>query len=234
MWVLGIETSGLAGSVALWRSDQSEPPQERSLATAGRRHAQTLVAEIAELTRAAAIRPAEIGLVTVSRGPGSFTGLRVGITCAKTAAYTIGCPVKAVDTFAVLATQIGGQHPGREIVVLDDAQRGEICWGRYVLSGDAWQLQDRLIIESRDRLASVFAGPTILVGPGTRKLTEPTAEWRLIDEPPSAGWVCRLGHGAWQKAGSDDMWQLTPHYIRPSAAEEKRAKAQAEKAALSE
>ncbi|HUQ68608.1 MAG TPA: tRNA (adenosine(37)-N6)-threonylcarbamoyltransferase complex dimerization subunit type 1 TsaB, partial [Planctomycetaceae bacterium] len=84
MNILSLETSGLTGSIAL---DRDGVVEQRELATAGRRHAQTLVAEMRDLLHAHGLRPADVNAVAVSIGPGSFTGLRVGVVCAKTFAY---------------------------------------------------------------------------------------------------------------------------------------------------
>ena len=85
MKILAIETSGFEGSIAL--SENSDVLAQRELARAGRRHAQTLVLEVAELLESHSLQPDQIDVVAVSHGPGSFTGLRVGVVFAKTFAW---------------------------------------------------------------------------------------------------------------------------------------------------
>jgi tRNA threonylcarbamoyladenosine biosynthesis protein TsaB len=78
--VLGIETSGLVGRVALCRG--TECLSEVCLEEAPRRHAQTLVSQIGALLSQAGKSVVDLDAIAVSVGPGSFTGLRVGVVCA--------------------------------------------------------------------------------------------------------------------------------------------------------
>src|SRR5687768_2419931 len=103
MLVLSIETSGTGGSIAL--VDDRACLAERSLSQAGRRHARTLVFELKQLLAEREVAPGDLGAVAVSIGPGSFTGLRVGVVCAKTLAYAVSTKLVAVDTFLAIAAQ---------------------------------------------------------------------------------------------------------------------------------
>src|SRR4051812_47674672 len=101
MLTLAIETSGPNGSVALSRDGALIDVQ--TLEREGRRHAQTLVVTIKSMFERAGLRAADCNVVGVSIGPGSFTGLRVGVVCAKTFAYATGAQVVAIDTFEAIA-----------------------------------------------------------------------------------------------------------------------------------
>ncbi|NQV27288.1 MAG: tRNA (adenosine(37)-N6)-threonylcarbamoyltransferase complex dimerization subunit type 1 TsaB [Rhodopirellula sp.] len=94
--ILAVDTSGMCGTLALRCG--GELLEERELEQTRRRHAQTLISEVQELLQAHHLAAADVGIVAVSQGPGSFTGLRVGIVFAKTLAYVTGCPIVAVDT----------------------------------------------------------------------------------------------------------------------------------------
>ena len=111
MLVLGIDTSGLEGSVALVRDGNCLA--ETSLNQLGRRHAQSLILEIGTLLEKHECTPRDVDVVAVSRGPGSFTGLRVGMVCAKTFAYATGCKFIAVDTFAAIAENVSEMSSSR-------------------------------------------------------------------------------------------------------------------------
>ena len=80
MIVLGIETSGRTGSVALLRDGALVA--ERTTETGGRRPAQALLVELAALFEEAKLAPGDCQAVALSIGPGSFTGLRIGVVCA--------------------------------------------------------------------------------------------------------------------------------------------------------
>ena len=102
MIVLALETSALAGSVALFHGDRLLVQRELD---STRRSAQTLAPALAELLAAAGLTPRDVRLVATTVGPGSFTGLRVGVTTAKTFAYAVGAEVLGLNTLEVIAAQ---------------------------------------------------------------------------------------------------------------------------------
>jgi tRNA threonylcarbamoyladenosine biosynthesis protein TsaB len=100
MWHLALETIGLAGSVALFKHGELVcqavlPPEIGS--------ARSLLPAIDQLCREHQVSPADLKLISLSFGPGSFTGLRVSVATAKTLAFALKIPVTAVDTLEVLA-----------------------------------------------------------------------------------------------------------------------------------
>src|SRR4051812_21138002 len=103
-----------------------------------RRSAQTLAPAIVELLAAQQIQPEEIRLVATTVGPGSFTGLRVGVTTAKTFAYAVSADVMGVSTLEAIAHSVPpdllGYQP-REIQAVIDAQRKELFLGRFRQEG---------------------------------------------------------------------------------------------------
>ncbi|MDP6108019.1 MAG: tRNA (adenosine(37)-N6)-threonylcarbamoyltransferase complex dimerization subunit type 1 TsaB, partial [Candidatus Brocadiia bacterium] len=126
--MLGIETSGERGSVALLRED--ELLAEHRFAQ-GYRHARNIMAGVADVVRSAGVDRGEIDAVGVTDGPGSFTGLRVGVTCAKTLAWLLGLPAVGVPTLDVLAQNVRPEEhldargrPVRTVCPLLDARRG--------------------------------------------------------------------------------------------------------------
>ncbi len=101
--VLAIETSQTAGSVALLESgrlvaEKQFAPHKRS--------AKTLAPAIDGIFQEANWQPSSLSLIIVVRGPGSFTGLRIGVTTAKMMSLALGCPVQSVLTNTVLAEQV--------------------------------------------------------------------------------------------------------------------------------
>src|SRR5690349_573125 len=100
-WLL-IETSGRVGKVGLARGGGVVRSADLD---ATRRHARDLTAAVDGLLRAEAIGPRDLAGVMVSLGPGSYTGLRVGVMAAKALAYATGCRLVPVGTFAAVAEQ---------------------------------------------------------------------------------------------------------------------------------
>lgn len=221
MLTLGVETSTGAGTLALLEGDKCLA--EQTLDRAGRRHAQTLVAEASELFRRFELRPADCRAVAVSIGPGSFTGLRVGVVFAKTFAYVTGCAVAAVNTFLAIAENAPDGFDSLHVV--EDAQRGELFAGEFHRTAEGrWEPAGSIIIVPADAWFDARTGADVLTGPGLKKLDRPVRCRTLGQESwmPRAEVVARLGRERIESGHADDLWTLEPFYLRKSAAEEKR------------
>lgn len=230
MLTLGIETSVRAGSVALCRDGQcltERPLDSHGSPPRRRRHAQALVAEIVERFRQCGRKPSDCDAVAVSLGPGSFTGLRVGVVCAKTLAYATGCSLAGIDTFLAIAENTPAEI--QSVFVIGDAQRGDLAVGRYIRRPDGWFERDGAvrIVHAEDWCRD--RRPTDLIsGPGLDKVADRlTGRCRILGpefRTPRAHIVARLGERAVQAGRADDPWTLEPFYLRKSAAEERREK----------
>ncbi len=219
--VLSIDTSGLAGSIALSRDGVLLG--ERQLAQAGRRHARTLIAEIANLFDACESESNQCTAIAISVGPGSFTGLRVGVVCAKTFAYATGCLLTPVDTFEAVAT--GVPDDVTEVAVIDLAQRGELFVGEYRRSADRWERVGVITIEPAEAWAAARKPDLRVVGPGMGRLRGslfPESACLPVEcDIPQARHVATIGTRQLLAGRTIDCWSLEPFYLRRSAAEEK-------------
>ena len=226
---LGVETSGMTGAVALRRDGLLV--ESVSLETSGRRHAQTLIAEVDALLRRAGQCAQDLNLIAVSIGPGSFTGLRVGVVFAKTLAYAIGCRLAAVDTLRAIAAACPTDVS--EVFVVSDAQRGDLFVGHYRLGNTAVgpvRVGD-IAIESTDLLCQRFRdiasdGSNIAIsGPAAATIPTSSSVGQLPAEfhQPRAEYIAQLGEQQMHFGDLVDPWQLEPFYLRRSAAEEKAA-----------
>ncbi len=222
MNLLAVETSGMVGSIALHR--EGLPVEERPIGAEGRRHARTLVADADRLMAEFELAPRDTHCVAVSIGPGSFTGLRVGIVFAKTFGWINKCPVVAVPTFDALAWQV--KSDSARVGVVGDAQRGEVFFAEYQKTGGEITTVSQVEIASVDSVRTKLSEDTVLIGPGLDryasefecfcKLADPTL-WR-----PAASSIAELGRAAFDTGNIADPWKLEPFYLRRSAAEEKR------------
>lgn len=218
---LGIDTSGQAGSIGLLRGDAVL--EERSLSATGRRHARTLVAEVRSMLRDHEAGPRDCELVAVSVGPGSFTGLRVGVVFAKTFGYLTGAPIAAVDTFAAIATN--SPEAVQRVWVLEDAQRGALFAGLYERGGDcAFTAVGSTEILTLEEVAARAGPEEFFSGPGVKRLSETLrSSSRCLPESyatPRGVVVAALGRKENKAGRTADPFALVPHYIRRSAAEE--------------
>ncbi|MES0199495.1 tRNA (adenosine(37)-N6)-threonylcarbamoyltransferase complex dimerization subunit type 1 TsaB [Mesorhizobium sp. M0011] len=98
----------------------------RSVLDLGKGHAEQLMAVIAEALKAAATDYAGLGVIAVSVGPGSFTGLRVGVSTARGLALALKIPAIGVTTLEALAAEAAAAFPGRAVLAALDAGREEI------------------------------------------------------------------------------------------------------------
>lgn len=238
MRALALETSGLQGSVAL--SDDGVVLAEETFSH-GLQHAAQLLPVIDRLTRQHGWTPRSIGHVYVSIGPGSFTGLRVGVTLAKTLALATGTRIVAVPTARVLADNAPAE--ATEVVIVLDAKRGQIFTARYTrpeataaaaLAGHWAEAEPAHL----DTLAGVLARagrPVHLIGEGLpyHRNAVPAGDSGVIVTPDStwharAGVVAALGAMAASREAFADAFALTPLYVRIPEPEEKRLAAEAE------
>jgi tRNA threonylcarbamoyladenosine biosynthesis protein TsaB len=221
--VLAVETSSLRGSVALARG--AEPPRTREL-LADRRHAAELFPVIRDLLREVDRRLADLTLLCFSRGPGSFTGLRIVATLARMLQSAVGCPVVAVPTLEVIAHN-ALKHPERppRLAVISDARRGQVFAGLFERHHDALvTVQEAHVVTPADWLASLEK-PVWVLGDAVAKYDQALAACGVtrLEEaywPPRAATVLELGR-RW--AGLGQLCQpqdIAPLYIRPPECEE--------------
>ncbi len=188
------------------------------------RSAQALVPGISQLLRSVQWKPDDVELVAVSVGPGSFTGLRVGVISAKVLAYAIGAEVLGVDTLETIA--VAAPPEVRQLWASVDAQRGQWVVRQFGRADDRWPrpLGPARLVDAESWLAAL-PPDTVLTGPVLHKAADrlpghirplPHELWS-----PSAQLVARLASRDYAAGRRDDLWTLAPRYSRPSAAEEK-------------
>lgn len=125
--IVALDTSTEAFSVALLCNDESiyryvvEP----------RIHAKALLPMLDELLAEAGITPSLIDAVAFGRGPGAFTGVRIGTAAAQAIALGGDLPVAPVSTLASIAHRCHREHGANNIAVAIDARMGEVYWGKY-------------------------------------------------------------------------------------------------------
>ncbi len=219
MLTLAIETSGPLGSVAVLESGQVLGEQTLEL---GRQHGQVLIPAIARLLADCGKSPRDCNLVAVSVGPGSFTGLRVGVVCAKTLAYAAKCQLAAVNTLHAIACN---SPPDVAVIdVIGDAQRGDLFVGRYIknAAGD-WLPEGGIRIVSTDSWIASLNSVNVISGSALEKLGELVARRCRILAPefriPQAAWIGRLVIRLMETGQASDLWSVEPLYLRRSSAE---------------
>jgi tRNA threonylcarbamoyladenosine biosynthesis protein TsaB len=211
MKVLGIDSASGLASVAV--VDDTRVLAEQRSETAG--HRADLLVLIDAVCRAAGVTPAELDAVAIGAGPGSFTGLRIGMATAKGIAFAAGTPLWAVSTLAALAHARLTAHPDGLVVAVLDARRGEVYAGAYRLvdPGGRVMLQGEERVLPPGELAAFAATsrrehePLVFVGDAADCEIQATPSGVSVAQLALAG-----GH-------VDVLVGGVPTYIRPSEAE---------------
>jgi tRNA threonylcarbamoyladenosine biosynthesis protein TsaB len=218
--LLILETSGRGGLVAL--AEGTALRSVRHLDEA-RRHARELAPAVLQLLAAAGWRPRELHGVVVSRGPGSYTGLRVGLMAAKTLAYASGCALLAVDTFAAIARQA----PAEAVVVdvIADAQQEKVYVERFGRTeGGAFVSRIPLAVRMLGDWIADLDPEVWVSGPGLARYRNRLGSEVRVTDPatwnPGAESLLRLGLERHRRGERDDPFAVEPLYLRPSAAEQ--------------
>jgi len=218
MLVLGIETATDRASLALLEGDDLLAQQ---VLDARGELVRRLVPTLDALLQRTARPLAEVGLIAVGRGPGSFTGVRIGVATAKGLAQARDLPIVGVSTLEACAWPMRAVSTGILCPVLRsrrDSVYAAIYQGRQSLGGDLHLSAGELAERLND------LGEPVLMGGQARPLWDDLfagrfkVEVRLMRDDvlmPSAEAVARLGLVRFQQRGPDEALTLAPVYLRP-------------------
>lgn len=222
MKVLGVETSTPAGGAALLDGDQLVAEYTLNVTTT---HSERVLATIDRLLQDSGWRPEMLEGLAVAIGPGSFTGLRIGVSTVKGLAFSLGIPVAAVSTLEALAWTL--PFAREPVCPVLDARKGEVYAALF-----HWE-DERLVRDWEDQaldpeeLCRRLSGPVIFAGDGVQSygvLFKERLGPRAIFAPParrlpSPAAVAQLGHARLVSGEVVDPVALAPRYLRPSEAE---------------
>ena len=192
---------------------------------AGRDHARNIAVFVDELLRQCDIRPDELDAVAVGRGPGSYTGLRIGVSFAKGLCYGSGIPLLAVDSLASLA---GVAMEDREAGIINvdnwaaarlcpmvDARRMEVYSRIFDTAGRPLGDVAAVVVDGNSFAA--FRGgdaPFVIFGSGAAKCSEVLPDAVLVDVVPSVRGMVRLAEEAFRAGEFVDVAYFEPLYLK--------------------
>jgi len=215
--VLGIDTSTMTGGVALLKDDELVGESVLNIRTT---HSERLLPALERLLADGGLAVGDLDLLSVVTGPGSFTGLRIGVATAKGLSYALGISAVGVTTLEAYGSQFEF-FPG-VVIALVDARRGNVFWqaflrGVAVHEPSYGSLQDVLTWCSLE-----LQEPYLFVGDGSidrvelLPMTAPASQSLLR---PSA--VAHLGYRRYLAGEHSDAFTLNPTYMRQTEAERK-------------
>ena len=226
MKILALDTTTFLGAIALVEDDRLVAGIQHGTAAT---YSERLIAGIDYCRAAAGWTMDELDLIAVAQGPGSFTGLRIGLATAKGLAVAGKVPLKGVSSLEVLA--YGVRDAVRTIVPVIDARRDEVYAAAYAAGDGSFEMPLMEVgvfppVDLCRRLEAV-AGELMLVGDGARRYREVVlqhlgARAHIPDDAhhfPHGLSVAALARAAYLTQGADDVVHLVPNYIRHSDAE---------------
>ena len=225
MKILGIDTSSMAASVAV--IEDNKLICEYTINTK-KTHSQKLMPMIENMLGLSDLNVREIDAIAVCEGPGSFTGLRIGMATAKAIAHVNDIPVIGVNSLEALAANMN--LCDKKICSILDAQRNQVYTGRYQYEGTKLEEIKEIGIQQIDELLEELAQSGeqwILVGEAVYKYEDKIREISNIEIPAAsnnvtkAGSLCSVAKVKFDE-GKDifDCYTVNPLYIRKSQAEE--------------
>jgi tRNA threonylcarbamoyladenosine biosynthesis protein TsaB len=228
MRILALETSTPAGGVALLDGDHLIAEYTLCVRTT---HSERLMATVDRLLSDCGWRIGEVEGLAVSIGPGSFTGLRIGVSTAKGLALALGIPLIGIPTLDALAAAV--PYAADPVCPILDAKKGEVYASLFHWEAGEMVRDWGYLALTPEDLCSRLSGSVIFVGDGVAafggilsRALGPLAQFAPpARRLPSAACVAQLGHRRLLSGESVEPAKLTPLYVRPSEAELRRRRA---------
>jgi tRNA threonylcarbamoyladenosine biosynthesis protein TsaB len=218
MRVLAVDTSTMAGGVALLEDARVVG---ESLLDVRTTHSERLMVAVDRALGDARWAPETLDGLAVAVGPGSFTGLRIGLATVKGLALALGRPIAAVPTLDAMAA--GQPWASRPVCTVLVARKDEVFASLYRWDGETMRREWDYLALSPAALAARLTGPVIGVGDGAALVDSPWLTPVLpVRRGPSAAVVGWMGEERLRRGHTVGPAELVPLYLRPSEAELKR------------
>jgi tRNA threonylcarbamoyladenosine biosynthesis protein TsaB len=219
--VLGLDTSTSIATLALIAGGKVSAAVERPVTS----HGAALPAAVEELLRAAGLAIGDVGAIAVGLGPGSFTGLRIGISYAKGIAMASGCALVGVPGFDAVASASLARNnieTGRLICVVVDARKGEVYAALYRVVADGLEKLSEELVVALEHLASRITEDVMFVGDNRAKdaaaLVESRGHRVAVFETGELDLrgvcVAAIGGARFARGETDRAASIEPLYIR--------------------
>jgi len=212
--ILNLETATTNCSVSIAKDGITLAIKEHN--TPNYSHAEQLHVFIQEVLVEASISLSELNAVAISKGPGSYTGLRIGVSAAKGLCFSLDIPLISIATLKSMATQSISEEVNF-IIPLLDARRMEVY--SRVFDGQCNSVRETRaeIIDENSFQEYLKNGKVLLMGPGTQKCTTVLKNNNLVYDTsvyPSAEQLAKLSFNKFQKSDFEDVAYFEPYYLK--------------------
>jgi len=210
-YILQIETSTTNCSVAISKNGKTIAVKELSN---GYSHAENLHVFIKDTLAEHKLEYTDLNAVAISKGPGSYTGLRIGVSTAKGLCFSLDIPLIAIETLEVLAYQV--KKAEGFIVPMIDARRMEAYTKVYDATFNEVRAIEAEILGDTSFVAYLEKGKVVFIGNKTEKTQEVIQHINavFIDSLPSAKDMSELAYVKYQKNHIEDVAYFEPYYLK--------------------
>ena len=212
IYILNIETATKNCSVSLSKNGQTVAI--KGISEEQFNHAEKLHLFIKEVLSSEGISLKNLNAIAVSKGPGSYTGLRIGVSAAKGLCYALNIPLIAVDTLSILAEKISVDSG--IIIAMIDARRMEVFTQKFKKDYSQISVAEALIVDE-----NAFADITEnihLVGDGAMKCKTVLTDDKFIFHEdviyPSANEMSRISYKKYTESAFEDVAYFEPYYLK--------------------
>ena len=228
MMILALESSATACSAALCRDGELVA---QSYQNSGLTHSRTLLPMVRDMLANSQLTLEQVDVIAVAAGPGSFTGLRIGLAAVKGLAFAANTPCAGVSTMAALAYGVCGEGT---VIGAQDARRGQVYWAGFDLATHARLTPDAAEpVTALEAFVKECKKPLIFVGDGAALCYNTYKDQPGILPCPQPLRVLRgagvalVGKAMWDAGTCVSPAELLPDYHRLSQAERERAEREA-------
>ena len=214
--ILGIETSTTVCSVALTKAGSTLATEKLFLEKS---HSSLLTVIIADLLRHAGVEKEELSAIAVAKGPGSYTGLRIGVSTAKGLCYALDKPLIAINTLHALANEVNNFNINEALLCpMLDARRMEVYTALFDASLKEMEPTRTLILDELSFAKTIEQHKVLFFGNGAAKfkslLAQKTNAKFIKGLNPSAESVALLAHKAFEQEQFEDVAYFEPFYLK--------------------
>ena len=213
IYILNIETSTTNCSVSLSENGHLIGLKEDNSLQYS--HAERLHVYIDELLQTANVSKTQIAAVGISKGPGSYTGLRIGVSAAKGLCYALKIPLISILTLEALAHQV--VNPQGPIVSMLDARRLEVYSAIYDTDYNETRTTEAEVLTPESYQELLEVSPVYFIGNGVAKtkdlITHKNAQF-IEDKLPSAKQMCALSYDKFKTNDFEDVAYFEPFYLK--------------------